>query len=81
LQADREAMNSVWRWISCELPEAQAISKRLIEKFSAEFPDYSLSVGIAQLQDQTDLDVDGVIHRADQKMYQAKKSKGCKICI
>ena len=67
--------------IGCELPEAQAISKRLIEKFSAEFPDYSLSVGIAQLQDQTDLDVDGVIHRADQKMYQAKKSKGCKVCI
>ncbi|MBE0370796.1 GGDEF domain-containing protein [Pseudoalteromonas aurantia] len=66
--------------IGCELSEAQAISKRLVEKFAAEFPHYALSIGIAELQDQTDLDVDGVIHRADQKMYQAKKSKGCKIC-
>lgn len=66
--------------IGCELTEARTISKRIIQKFVSEFPKYSLSVGLAELREQADMDVDGVVHLADQKMYEAKKTKGNKIC-
>lgn len=66
--------------VGCHLKEARAKAELIISQFKDEYPDYSLSIGIVEMLDKVDLDVDSLLHRADQKMYMAKKTKGFKIC-
>lgn len=66
--------------LDCALKEAKAKAELIIEHFSSAFAEYSISIGIVEMLDKVDVDVDSLLHRADQKMYLAKKSKGNKIC-
>ena len=64
----------------CNLQDAFGICDKIIGEFSDRFPDYSLSIGIAETGPSEHLDSDQLIKTADEKMYQAKQTSGFQIC-
>jgi len=65
----------------CSSNEAKNICNKIIKEFSSKYPDYSLSMGIAETVLDQDIDGDQLIKAADDKMYLAKKEKGFQIQI
>ncbi len=65
----------------CEIKEAQSVCGKIIKKFSDKYPDFSISIGIAETGGEDYIDADQLIKSADEKMYLAKKEDGSKIVI
>ena len=64
----------------CNIKNAKAICEKILNKFAEKYPEFSLSVGIAETGTENYVDGDVLIKNADDKMYIAKKEKGFKIC-
>jgi diguanylate cyclase (GGDEF)-like protein len=62
----------------CNIENASNLCKKIIQKFTDKYPNYSLSIGIAESDEHADSEQ--LIKAADEKMYQAKKEKGSFIC-
>jgi len=62
-----------------DLENSRLICERIIDSFLQKYPDYSLSVGIAQTGPTNYVDSDKLIKMADEKMYLAKKEPGCQV--
>lgn len=68
--------------------QALLVAERLRQKIAATeiFTDqnkslrYTVSIGVATLED-TELDINALLHRADQALYRAKKTGRDKVCI
>ncbi len=58
------------------VPQARIYCQRVIGEFSKEFRDVTVSFGIVQTGPDKHLDMDTLIKRADQLMYEAKRSSG-----
>ncbi|WP_245828577.1 GGDEF domain-containing protein [Solemya elarraichensis gill symbiont] len=63
----------------CNSKNAKILCKRIIHAFSERYPDFSLSVGIAETGNESYIDGDALIHNADEKMCLAKKDEGSQI--
>lgn len=63
----------------CEIDKAKEVCEKMINLFTCQFPDYSLSFGIAQTGPCEFLDEEQLIRNADENMYLAKKDSGCQI--
>lgn len=64
----------------CDIENATKVCKKIIKIFIQKYPDFSLSIGIAETGSESFADVDVLIRNADEMMYKAKKTAGCKIC-
>ena len=64
----------------CTIKNARKKCKNIIAMFIEKYPDFSLSIGIAETGETSFVDGDTLISIADEKMYEAKKVNGCKIC-
>lgn len=64
----------------CNKENANEVCERIIENFSKKYPDYSLSMGIAEAPPGESIDSESLISKADKKMYLAKKDDGSKVC-
>lgn len=64
----------------CSSTDAQTVCQKIIAQFSARFPDYSLSMGIATTGPKDHADGIDLIREADQKMYRAKQHAGFQVC-
>lgn len=60
----------------CGIRKAKAVCKKIINIFSTRYPDYSLSMGIAETGPEIFIDGDELLKIADTKMYAAKKVDG-----
>lgn len=65
----------------CGSEQAKVICEKIIKEFAEKYPDYSLSIGIAETGLDNYFDGDSLIKMADDKMYQAKEVAGFKIQI
>ena len=65
----------------CGTDEAKVICEKIIKEFSDRYPEYSLSIGIADTGLDDYIDGDELIKRADKNMYLAKKESGFQIRI
>ncbi len=65
----------------CNIKDAKVVCQRLIKLFTAKFPDFSLSIGIAEKAPDKQIDGADLIKIADKKMYLAKEKPGCQIQI
>jgi len=63
----------------CTVDEAKTICEKIIKEFSDRYPDYSLSMGIAETGPNEYIDGDHLIKAADEKMYLAKEESGFQI--
>lgn len=63
----------------CDIDNAKTICEKMIKEFSDRYPDYSLSMGIAETGPDEFIDGDQLIKMADEKMYLAKKESGFQI--
>ena len=63
----------------CDIDNAKTICGKIIKEFSDRYPDYSLSMGIAETGPDEFIDGDQLIKMADEKMYLAKKESGFQI--
>lgn len=63
----------------CSLDDAQTVCQKITDKFSQEYPDFSISIGLAQTGPNQYSDAATLINEADQKMYQAKNSNGTQV--
>ena len=66
------------------LPEANendavVFAQRVLTHFQTLRPDIHLSVGVAVFDAEHDLDMDGLISTADQRMYAAKRQGGDRV--
>ena len=64
----------------CDINSARSICEKLIKKFSDKYPEYFISMGIAETGTDVYLDENQIIKNADEKMYLAKKESGFQIC-
>ena len=64
----------------CNIKNAKVICEKIIKKFTDRYPEFSLSVGIAETGTENYVDGDVLIKNADDMMYRAKREKGFKIC-
>lgn len=64
----------------CTIENAQEVSNRIIHSFSEKYPEFSLSIGIAETGSEEYSDENTLIKSADKKMYLAKKQTGSYIC-
>lgn len=60
----------------CSIDEARVVCEKIIKEFGERYPDYSLSIGIAETGSDEYVDGDTLIKKADKNMYQAKKENG-----
>ena len=65
----------------CGADEAKVICEKIIKEFGDRYPDYSLSIGIAETGLDEYIDGDNLIKMADDKMYLAKEDNGFQIRI
>jgi len=65
----------------CGVDKAKVICEKIIKEFCSRYPDYSLSIGIADTGSDEYIDGDELIKRADKNMYLAKKESGFQIRI
>lgn len=65
----------------CGVDEAKVICEKIIKEFGDRYPDYSLSIGIAETGLDEYIDGDNLIKMADDKMYLAKEDNGFQIRI
>ena len=65
----------------CGADEAKVICEKIIKEFGDRYPDYSLSIGIAETGLDDYIDGEQLIKRADKNMYLAKKESGFQIRI
>jgi len=65
----------------CNSDDAKSICERVIKEFSDKYPDFSLSIGIADTGIDEYIDGDTLIRKADKNMYLAKKENGFQIRI
>ncbi|MDQ7089138.1 MAG: GGDEF domain-containing protein [Methylococcales bacterium] len=65
----------------CNLENANAVCKKIINKFTDRYPDLSISIGIAETGTKNYVDSKALIKSADEKMYIAKKERGSQISI
>ncbi|MBC3764577.1 diguanylate cyclase [Neptunicella marina] len=63
----------------CHVKQAKIICQKIIRSFSSTYPDYSLSMGISELDVSKNTSVDEFISLSDGKMYQAKEHQGNRI--
>lgn len=63
----------------CSKKNAKKICQKIALEFSRKFPDFSLSIGIAETGPTEFIDGDLLIQAADEKMYLAKKNGGYQI--
>ena len=56
--------------------EAGVLCNRIARSFTEKYPDFSISLGLAQTGPDEYLDEDELISNADKKMYQAKAING-----
>jgi len=59
----------------CQLEHAQ----KIIDKFVTRYPQYSISLGIAESSTELRLEPEQLIQMADVQMYLAKKEQGCQV--
>lgn len=65
----------------CDSDEAKKICEKIVKEFCDRYPDFSISIGIAETDPDESIDGDTLIKRADEKMYQAKKENGVQIRV
>lgn len=65
----------------CGLDEAKVICEKIIKEFGDKYPEYSISIGIAETGTDEYIDGEELIKSADDKMYLAKKESGFQIRI
>lgn len=65
----------------CRIVNAKIVCEKIISKFVKKYPDYSISMGIAESDIDQAMDVDQLIQLADSQMYLAKKLQGCQISV
>lgn len=63
----------------CSNVEAKDICEKIIKDFTEKYPDYSLSIGIAETGGNDFLDENQLIKIADKNMYLAKHESGFQI--
>ncbi|MCU7905130.1 MAG: GGDEF domain-containing protein [Candidatus Thiodiazotropha sp. (ex Epidulcina cf. delphinae)] len=63
----------------CNIEHAHVICQKIIEEFGDQYPEFSLSMGIAETDPQAHTNADQLIKFADEKMYLAKKASGSQI--
>lgn len=63
----------------CNIHNAKTICERIIKQFISLYPDFSLSIGIAETGSEDYVDVDVLIQEADDRMYSAKEESGSQI--
>lgn len=64
-----------------DINAAKVVCERILHAFVNQYPDFSLSIGIAQTGPYQYLNEDELIALADKKMYRAKAKKGANIQI
>jgi len=64
----------------CALEHAKGVCQKIIDKFVNKYPDYSISMGIAESTDELKLEPEELVQQADTQMYLAKKELGCQVC-
>ena len=64
----------------CNSEKARDVCEKIINDFGSRYPGFFLSMGVAETGNGEYIDGDELIKRADEKMYQAKKETGFKIC-
>lgn len=64
---------------NCNVEHAEEICKKMIKLFSVKYPQYTLSVGIAETGTTKYIDGDQLIKIADEQMYISKQTDGFKI--
>jgi diguanylate cyclase len=64
----------------CNLENSTEICKKIMTKFAARYPDFSLSMGVSTIEHGEDIDADTLIKMADDKMYLAKEESGSFVC-
>lgn len=64
----------------CSCDKAYEISQTIAERFIMQYPDFSLSIGIADTGPKIFLSDDDLIKKADKMMYKAKLVEGTQIC-
>ena len=65
----------------CSSDEAKVICEKVIKEFSDRYPDFSLSIGIAETGIDEYIDGEALIKKADENMYLAKTENGSQIRI
>jgi diguanylate cyclase (GGDEF)-like protein len=65
----------------CEADKAKVVCEKIIKEFGSRYPEYSLSIGIAETGLDEFIDSDELIKKADKNMYLAKKESGFQIRI
>lgn len=63
----------------CDISGARLIGEKIIAKYSESYPQYSLSMGIAETGTDDYPEMKQLIKIADEKMYQAKEHSGFQI--
>lgn len=63
----------------CSTADAKTICEKIIKEFSGKYPDYSLSIGIAETGERDFIDENQLIKMADENMYLAKQESGFQI--
>lgn len=64
----------------CLLDQAENVCQRLIAAFRLRRGDVTLSIGVAQTGPEVFEEVDELVRRADQRMYEAKAHPESKVC-
>ncbi|MCF8475038.1 MAG: GGDEF domain-containing protein [Emcibacter sp.] len=60
----------------CDIVNAVKICEKLVKVFNDKYPDFSLSIGLAQTEEGQDYGAEQLIKIADKKMYLSKKEVG-----
>lgn len=60
----------------CKAENATKVCEKIIAEFKSRFPDYSLSLGIAESSPEHPMDSAELIKAADAMMYRSKEQKG-----
>ncbi|MDH5631969.1 MAG: GGDEF domain-containing protein [Gammaproteobacteria bacterium] len=64
---------------NCDVQNAVEVCNKILNGFNNKYPDFSLSIGIAQTGPDEYVDDDHLIAAADKCMYEAKQSPGSQI--
>lgn len=62
--------------LPCNIEEAREVCSRMYRRFAKNYPDISLSVGLAQAGPRDYPDPESLINLSDQKMYESKAQEG-----
>ncbi len=65
----------------CGSAGARVICEKIIQEFADRYPDYSISMGIAETGLDEDINGEKLIKKADENMYLAKKESGSQIRV